>query len=258
MAQISFTESLKKEYEDLYNRMEIRLDKLPAVDQAVDGILQYKSRYQQVEQALKVPWFFTGAIHSMECNRSFSCHLHNGDSLNARTRQVPKGRPATGKPPFTWEQSATDALTMRGLDKVTDWSLAHLMYQLEGYNGWGYRKYHQHVYSPYLWSYANHYTKGKYVADGTWSETAVSQQPGAMVLIRRLEERREIPSFFAPAAANQPLFTYSNKELPHAAELQRFLNTFDGVSLLVDGKPGKRTSDAVKLLFGFPLQGTPE
>ena len=66
-----------------------------------------------------------------------------------------------GKPPFTWEESASDALALRGLRGDTDWSLAGTLYQLEGYNGWGYRLYHQHVLSPYLWSYSNHYQSGK-------------------------------------------------------------------------------------------------
>lgn len=258
MANIPLTDALKKEYERLYNTLELRLDKLTAIDEAVNGILQHKDRYQKVAQALNIPWFFVGAIHSMECTRNFSCHLHNGDSLSRRTVQVPKGRPLTGNPPYSWEASAADALTMKGLDKITDWSLPQLLYQLERYNGWGYRLYHQHVYTPYLWAASNHYSRGKYVADGTWSDTAVSQQTGAAVLLRRLEERREIPSFSPPPAGNKPFFKYSSKVEPGAAELQRFLNTFPGISLLVDGKPGKMTSDAVKKLFGHKLDGAPD
>jgi peptidoglycan hydrolase-like protein with peptidoglycan-binding domain len=53
------------------------------------------------------------------------------------------------------------------------------------------------VKSPYLWSFSNHYTKGKYVGDGRWSETAVSQQCGAMVLLKRLQEAGHIRVDFA-------------------------------------------------------------
>jgi lysozyme family protein len=63
-------------------------------------------------------------IHQMECSGDFTKHLHNGDTLKARTVQVPTGRPLTGKPPFTWEQSATDALTMLGINKWQDWTIA--------------------------------------------------------------------------------------------------------------------------------------
>ncbi len=44
------------------------------------------------------------------------------------------------------------------------------LYKIEGYNGWGYRMKHPQVYSPYLWGFSNHYQKGKYIADGTWSD----------------------------------------------------------------------------------------
>jgi len=135
-----------------------------------------------------VPWFVVGVIHAMECGLSFAGHLHNGDPLTARTRQVPKGRPAAGEPPFGWEESALDALTMppHGLHRIAAWPIERIAYELEKYNGFGYRRFHPGVKSPYLWSYSNHYTAGKYVADGQWSSSAVSSQCGAMVLLERL------------------------------------------------------------------------
>jgi lysozyme family protein len=36
---------------------------------------------------------------------------------------VPAGRPAAGSPPFTWEQSAADALELAGIASVKDWSV---------------------------------------------------------------------------------------------------------------------------------------
>lgn len=258
MAIIQFTKTLQKEYEDIYTRMEIRLDKLPIIENNVDKILQYKSRYQAVGEPLQIPWFFIGIIHSLESGRNFSRHLHNGDPLTRRTTHVPSGRPKIGNPPFSWEESAIDALKYHSLNRVSEWSLERILYEFERYNGWGYRLYHTHVYSPYLWSYSNQYIKGKYIADGTWSETAVSQQIGAVVLLRRLEERNEIPPFSKLPSASKPFFTYSNRTEPRADDLQRFLNTFDGTPLLVDGKPGKKTSDAVKRLFGNYLPNTPE
>ena len=258
MATIQFTQTLQKEYEDLYSRMEIRLDKLSVVESNVNKILQFKARYKAVGDPLHIPWYFIGIIHSMESGQSFSRHLHNGDPLTARTKQVPSGRPKTGNPPFTWEESAADALKYHDLNQVGEWTLTRILYELERYNGWGYRLYHQHVYSPYLWSFSNQYIKGKYIADGTWSETAASLQIGAVVLLRRLEERKEIPSFSALPASKKPFFTFSKKKEPRADDLQRFLNTFDGVTLLVDGAPGMKTSEAVKKLFGNYLPNTPE
>jgi lysozyme family protein len=47
-----------------------------------------------------------------------------------------------------------------------DWSTPAVLHRLEGFNGYGYRKFHPNVPSPYLWSGSNHYTRGKYIADG--------------------------------------------------------------------------------------------
>ena len=55
-------------------------------------------------------------------------------------------------------------------------------------NGFGYRRFHSGVLSPYLWSYSNHYTSGKYVADGTFDPDAVSKQCGSAVILRRMAE----------------------------------------------------------------------
>lgn len=253
-----FTKTLQKEYEDLYSRMEIRLDKLSIVETNTDKILQNKSRYEAVGAPLHIPWYFVGIIHSMESGRNFSRHLHNGDPLTGRTIQVPRGRPKTGNPPFTWEESAIDALKSHKLNQVGEWSLPRILYEFERYNGWGYRMRHPHVFSPYLWSFSNHYTKGKYIADGTWSETAVSQQIGAVVFLRRLEERNELSPFSVLPSVTEPFFTYSNHVEPRVVDLQRFLNTFDGITLLVDGQPGKKTSDAVNKIFGNYLLNTPK
>ena len=73
--------------------------------------------------------------------------------------------PLAGHPPFSWEQSANDALTLRGLAHLSDWSLPAVLYRLEGYNGYGYHFLRPPINSPYLWSFSNHYTCGKFVAD---------------------------------------------------------------------------------------------
>ena len=47
------------------------------------------------------------------------------------------------------------------------------------------------------------------------------------------------------------------KELSKEQILQRYLNTFAGISLRVDGWPGEKTSDAMQAVFGFRLKGDP-
>src|SRR5690349_14063509 len=132
---------LAAEYAALWTAMKINPHKEGDVEASARMVIRSKKRYQEVEAKTGVPWYLIGVIHKMEGNCNFKTHLHNGDSLAARTRQVPAGRPATGKPPFTWEVSACDALTMKQLNEITDWSIERISYELERYNGQGYRRY---------------------------------------------------------------------------------------------------------------------
>ena len=257
MPRVNLTNALAAEYRELFQTMEIDRDRFGAIDAIVDRILANRPAYESVARQVGAPWYFVAAIHNMESSLRMNRHLHNGDPLTERTRHVPAGRPATGEPPFTWEESAIDALKLRRIDRVADWSLERLLYELEGYNGWGYRLYHAHVKSPYLWSFSNQYTSGKYVADGRWSDTAVSRQCGAAVIVKRLEQRSEIDSFDARRRTRAVPLRYANRVIDRAEDLQRFLNTFPGVSLRIDGWPGEKTSDAVEQVFGFRLSGDP-
>jgi lysozyme family protein len=183
---------LRQGYEDLFATMVIQSQRVGEADAIVTKIVQHQSVYETIMQATGVPWQFVGLFHSMEGGLNFSTHLHNGDPLTARTVQVPKGRPKTGNPPFTFAESAIDALQFDGLAGETNWGLAETLFRLEKYNGFGSRK--KGINTPYLWSYSNHYTKGKYVADGVWDPNAVSKQCGAAVLLQRMITR-EVFSF---------------------------------------------------------------
>ena len=57
-----------------------------------------------------------------------------------------------------------------------------MLYQLERYNGFGYRK--RGLVTPYLWSFSNLYIKGKFVADGHFDPNAVSKQCGAALMLK--------------------------------------------------------------------------
>lgn len=192
MVAIAFDEKLKEEYKYLYNDCVMKEEYAAEVKAIVDRIVSFITRYKVVGLNSRIPWAFIAVIHSMESGGRFTRHLHNGDPLSARTIHVPKGRPLKGNPPFSWEESAYDAMILRQVHKVSDWSAEGILYQIEGYNGFGYRKYHPKVLSPYLWSYSNWYTAGKYASDGTFSETLVSKQCGAAVLLKELEKRGAI------------------------------------------------------------------
>jgi lysozyme family protein len=81
-------------------------------------------------------------------------------------------------------------LRLLGFTGQTDWSLERTLYRLEAYNGLGYRG--LGVPTPYLWSFSNHYERGKFVADGKFSATAKSQQCGAAVMLKLLTDAGEI------------------------------------------------------------------
>lgn len=183
MADTSY-QTLKSEYERLIRTMKIKSAWESQFVNTAKQIVANKARYEEVEAKTSVPWYFVGVIHSLECGLSFNKHLHNGDPLTRRTRLVPAGRPAKGSPPFSFLESAIDALQMKNFHKETDWSLSKIAWMLERYNGWGYRNHHPNTLSPYLWSGSYHYTSGKYIADGKWSSSAVSKQAGCMPLLR--------------------------------------------------------------------------
>lgn len=273
MAGVTLTQALKDEYQRLFDTCIINPGRESTVDKLVGTIEQNRNRYAAVGDPLGIPWYFIGVVHNMEASQNFKKHLHNGDPLTARTVQVPAGRPKTGTPPFTWEESATDALQLKKLDTWPDWSMPATLYKLEEYNGWGYRRFHAEVKSPYLWSFTNQYKSGKYVADGKWSAAAVSQQCGAAALLRRMAERGTIQfnveghplptsvpveASVDPLASFEPLVTYSTKQkTPMGELLQKALNLFPGIFLKVDGFAGKDTSDAFRKVTGHYLKGDP-
>jgi len=188
MSQPELTETLRQEYADLFARAALRPAYRATAAAVADRLArpEHWRRYRLVAAATAVPAHVVAILHTLEAGGNFACHLHNGDPLTARTVRVPAGRPVVGEPPFPWETSAVDALTLRRLTRWTDWSIPGLAYVLEGYNGGGYRRFHPDVHSPYLWGGTTVYRAGKYVADGAWSSEAVSRQLGGMAILARL------------------------------------------------------------------------
>jgi lysozyme family protein len=184
---MNLTSAVSKEYVDLWSSCAIRPARVAEVDAIVNRIVARKERYRKAGRPHGVPWHVVAVIHMLEGSGNFATHLHNGDPLTARTVHVPKGRPKAGSPPFTWEESAADALAFDGLGTRKNWSLPGTLFALERFNGFGYRS--RKIHSPYLWSFSNQYSKGKFVGDNLFSPTAVSQQCGAAVLLKRMVAR---------------------------------------------------------------------
>src|SRR4051812_26083571 len=110
---MQLTEDLRDEYRELFRTARVRPARKAQVDQIVDALVAKKARYKRVGGPLEIPWWFVAVIHQLESARNFNTHLHNGDPLTHKTVHVPKNRPP-GSPPFTFEESARDALTMEG------------------------------------------------------------------------------------------------------------------------------------------------
>jgi lysozyme family protein len=183
-------EALRSGYEELFRTCSIRDDRASEVNWYVSKLTDSANRkqYEAVYDRACVPWYFVGVIHALEASFDFRSHLHNGDPLSKKTVQVPAGRPPVWNPPSDWVSSAVDAITFEGYTNQQDWSLAATLYRWEGYNGWRSRTEHN-INTPYLWSFSNHYTKGKFVADNVWDGNAVSKQCGAAVMLKALVER---------------------------------------------------------------------
>ena len=188
-------DDIADKYRELFKTCTIRDEKRGEVNDYVNKMLDSKRRtqYEQVAEQVCLPWFFVGCIHALEASYDFSAHLHNGDSLKKRTWQVPANRPKVWLPPSDWASSAVDALTLEGYANEKKWGLAEILYRWEKYNGWRSRLLHD-INTPYLWSYSNHYSKGKFVADGVWDRNAVSKQPGAAVLLRAMVDMGAVPA----------------------------------------------------------------
>lgn len=279
---MQLTQTLTNEYRQLWRSCAVRPTRVATADAIVDRIVKNKQRCRAAGKPHGVPWHVVGLIHVLESSGSFATHLHNGDPLTARTVRVPKGRPKRGQPPFTWEESASDALVFDGLHRWKDWSLPGTLFVLERFNGFGYRN--KGIHSPYLWSFSKHYTKGKFVADGVFSATAVSNQCGAAVLLFRMVTRgltkvtgatpnrnarqsthdrilrmgakgpavRKLKAqlkkwFDVTSPGEWATLKVANNDV-FGAQLKKAVETFQSrAGLLVDGEVGKDTREAMKV-----------
>lgn len=189
------------EYKSMFEIMEVDSTKAPEIDSAFKKIVANKSIYESIIEKSKnplIPYYTLGIVHYMECNLSFKKHIHNGDSLNKRTINVPSGRPISdpisgkGKP-YTFEESSLDWIYLKKWNLFKDWKAEDILARFELNNGLGYRK--LGIPSPYLWSYSQFYGTapfiGKYVADSKFEKfdakgnPIVSQQIGSAILLKK-------------------------------------------------------------------------
>lgn len=185
---VTFTPALAAEYRRLFEKARVAPKWAARMKKAAQIVYRGKDRYEKIAARFNCPWPLIGVIHKMEGDCDFTTHLHNGNPLTGRTYEVPAGRPKKGTPPFSWEESAIDAIEMKGWGNIAKWTLERAMFELERYNGFGYRLYHPTVLTPYLFSGTTLYSRGKYVKDGVFSMEAVSGQTGALGILLALAE----------------------------------------------------------------------
>lgn len=178
-------EASRAGYAALWEKATVLSTRQAEVGTMARRILSNRAAYEAVAAATGVPWFFVGCLHIRESGGDFKTHLHNGDSLRDYTQHVPAGRPKVGHgPPFTWTESAVDALKLEGFDRIAAWPIERMLYAAEAYNGWGYAA--RGVNSPYLWGATSLQQPGKYVADHVWSDTATDSQMGVAAILKLL------------------------------------------------------------------------
>ncbi|PWT80939.1 MAG: hypothetical protein C5B44_04620 [Acidobacteria bacterium] len=177
------------EAEDLFDSASINPDRKRDQAERVQRIKERKTRYQAIENVTGIPWFVVGAVHWRDAGGNFSTHL-NGDPLTGRTIHVPVGRPPSGDPPFTWEESTIDLLTSFGAGRnVGDWTLGSVLDASEAYNGFGYRR--KGFTSPFIWGCTNIYKGGMFLRDHTF-QNIESKACGVAAIIKMMFEAGDV------------------------------------------------------------------
>lgn len=197
-------------YARLWADLVPRRERADALNAICAQLVQRKATYADIAQTVwgsADPWFVIAIIDQMEHDPELglcNSHLHNGDPLTARTVNVPAGRPPKpAKAPFSFADSAIDALHYEGFDQVTVWTVERLAYWLERYNGGGYLD--KPIENPYLASWSNLYTAGKFTSDHHYDADAVSQQPGALTVLKVLTALDPtVSAVLAPAPPTEP------------------------------------------------------
>lgn len=222
-------------------------------------LLRDRPRYEAVQAATGVPWWFIGILHTMEASGNFLRQILNGQKWALRTTIVPKGHgPWPG-----WEPSAIYAVKHHGLDQYATWDVPSALRRFESWNGWGYRS--RNVNSPYVWGMSNHARGvGKFVKDGQYDPDAETSQVGAGVLLRWLSNHGCVT---APAESALIRFDPNGNHRSdvarwYQAAYNELLESHDDLRhltpLVVDGWAGSATSTAHHRVFGRWLEGDPQ
>lgn len=243
--------TLQPEYEQLLATMVV------AQPNAVDAVARklvdqfHLPRYQAVQAATGVPAVLIASLDERESDANPRLGLGQGDPWGQVSVHVPRGQG-----PFpSWADAAVFYVHYDHLDDTTQpWSWSYFCWKGEAWNGFGPRNHGIHT--GYLWAGTNHYTQGKYVADGQWDPTYVDKQLGIVPIAQRMTDfdlSLDIGAIMSTLSTPTPppLITPAGVSSvgPHDVSwLQTTLNkVFLDASnqLLVDGNYGHHTRTAV-------------
>jgi lysozyme family protein/peptidoglycan hydrolase-like protein with peptidoglycan-binding domain len=243
---------LKDGYERNWSNLEIRPERAAEVRREASLLLQGKNIYQQIEARTGVPWYFVGLCHSRESHYDFNTYLGNGQLLGRVTTMVPRGRgPFVG--PHAFVDGAVDAFSLEGFLGASDWSIARILFRLEGFNGFGYHRFG--VNSPYLYGGSTIYGPpeargGKYVRDGVFKSTENDTQLGTAVILKDLMELDHAIDLggvsLVPDISTETIPEPDEELARTVLQVQQSLNELGANPRLVeDGKNGPKTMAAI-------------
>ena len=174
-----------KYYQSLWDHMTIKEGHRSEIRLAIKRIAAYVDLYKEAERYTGVDWRITAILHYMESGCDVRRQILNGEYITRKTKKVPKGY-------GPWEgfaESCVDAYKRHPFHKGM--TVAEVLYRMERFNGLGYIR--KGIHSPYLWSYSNHYTSGKYIEKkilfkwvSLYKKNLVSRQIGAAILLKEL------------------------------------------------------------------------
>lgn len=181
---------LMQETWDLWSSCEIDESHNHDVEHCSNFIMDNKDKYLAVASDLHMPFYVIGCLHYRESSFNFDTFLANGDPLfkdgvGLKTTHVPQGLG-----PFeNWEQAAKASILFRWPHILTmHWDIMNTIQNLTSWNGWGSEMWHD-TNSPYVWSFTNKYTSGKYASDGQWDSNLVDAQPGCAAILLSLKAK---------------------------------------------------------------------
>lgn len=237
----------------------VNVTKTDEVDAVARKLLDrnHRPRLEPVCNATDVPLPLWASLCERESGCRFDRNPAQGDPLSRPSTHVPVGRPKLGAPPndhfpVTYEYAAIDAINYDHLnDNSAPWTMTYACWKGEAWNGFGPRNHGIHT--GYLWGGTNHYTRGKYIADGVWDPSHADVQLGIVpVMLRMIALDQTIA--FGPPGLPAPFVVPVPQPVPigvgggemDTRSIQHALNQLGFGPLLEDGSYGRRTREAVR------------